>query len=102
MWNGMPALAASRFSRPVFGEPRMLQATPATKGGTNSGSMPALAIRDLQGVLVRTTTQAKDKPIRTAAVVPPPPAIRELARAAPTFGLVATVGKLLMDRSARW
>src|ERR1700761_8421530 len=101
MWKGMPALAASRLSSPVFGEPRMLQATPATSGGTNSGIMPAPAIRRLHGVLVRTTTQANDRPITTATSVPPPHAINELARATPTFGLVATARKLLMDRSAR-
>src|SRR3954447_25289580 len=97
---GMPALAASRLIRPVFGDPRMLQATPATKGGTNSGSMPALAISCLHGVLVRTTTQAKDSPMITATIVPPPQAMREFGRALPTFGLVATVRKLPTDRSA--
>src|ERR1700710_1401780 len=101
-WNGMPALAASRLSRPVLGEPRMLQATPATNGGTNSGSIPALAIRRFQGVLVRTTTQAKDRPMITATIVPPPQAISEFTRALPTFGLVATVRKLPTDKSANW
>ena len=80
----------------------MLQATPATSGGTNSGSMPALAIRPLHGVLVRTTTQANDSPIVTARTVPPPQAISEFASALPTFGLVATLRKLTIDRSAKW
>src|ERR1700709_675081 len=101
MWNGMPALAANRFNRPVFGEPRMLQATPATRGGNDGRSMPVLAIRPLHGVLVRTTTQENDKPINTATIVPPPQAISEFANALPTFGLVATVRKLLIDKSAK-
>ena len=48
---------------PVFGEPRMVQATPATSGGTNSGRMLAAAMKPLNGVLVRTTIQEKARPI---------------------------------------
>ena len=83
----MPALAASRFSKPVLGEPRMLQATPATSGGTNSGSIPTLAMKPLQGVLVRTTTQAKDRPITTATSVPPPHAISEFVKRRADIGV---------------
>src|ERR1700722_5290349 len=97
----MPAFANTRFSNPVFGDPRMDHATPATRGGTNSGSIPALAIRPLHGVLVRTTTQAKDNPMMTATTVPPPQEISELANAPATFGLVATARKLVIDRSAK-
>ena len=78
----------------------MAQATPATRGGTNRGNMPALAISPFQGVLVRTTIQAKDRPMKTAITVPPPHAIMELSRAFATLGLVATVMKLPMERSA--
>ena len=52
--------------RPVFGEPRIDQATPATSGGTNSGSMLAAAMKPLHGVLVRTTIQENASPITTA------------------------------------
>src|SRR6476646_7945410 len=97
----MPAFAMIRFSRPVFGEPRMAQATPATRGGTNKGSMPALAINPFHGVLVRTTTQANDRPMATATMVPPPHAINELARALATLGLAATARKLPIDISAK-
>ena len=48
--------------RPVLGEPRMAQATPATSGGANSGRMLAAAIKPLNGVLVRTTIQENSKP----------------------------------------
>src|SRR5215469_13201912 len=56
---------------PVCGEPRIVQATPATSGGTNSGTSPAVAISALHGVLVRTTIQAKPSPMTTAIAVPP-------------------------------
>ena len=59
----------------------MDHATPATSGGTNSGSIPALAISPFQGVLVRTTIQANANPIATASAVPPPQASIELANA---------------------
>ena len=52
--------------RPVFGEPRIAQATPATSGGANSGRMLAAAIKPLNGVLVRTTIQENSSPITTA------------------------------------
>ena len=52
--------------RPVFGEPRMVQATPATSGGANSGRMLAAAMKPLNGVLVRTTIQENASPIATA------------------------------------
>src|SRR6185312_283524 len=90
-----------KFSKPVFGDPRIDHATPATNGGTNSGSMPALAINPFQGVLVRTTTQANESPIATATMVPPPQAISEFVSALATFGLAATTRKLAMDKSAR-
>ena len=96
----MPILVSSKFSSPVLGEPRIDHATPATKGGTNSGNIPALAIKPLQGVLVRTTTQANDRPIATATAVPPPHASSELPNAAATLGFIATVRKFAMERSA--
>ena len=52
--------------RPVFGEPRMAHATPATSGGANSGRMLAAAMKPLNGVLVRTTIQENASPITTA------------------------------------
>src|SRR3979490_2326619 len=61
--------------RPVFGEPRMAHATPATSGGANSGRMLAAAINPLNGLLVRTTIQENASPITTAIKVPPPQAI---------------------------
>src|SRR5664279_2343833 len=60
--------------RPVLGEPRMVQATPATSGGANSGRMLAAAMKPLNGVLVRTTIQENNSPITTAIAVPPPQA----------------------------
>ena len=51
------------------GDPKIVQATPATSGGTKSGTSPAVAISALQGVLVRTTIQAKPSPIVPAIVV---------------------------------
>src|ERR1700710_2099091 len=82
---------------PVFGEPRITQATPATSGGANSGSMLAAAMKRLHGVLVRTTIQENASPITTATAVPPPQAIRVLTSASPTFGLLSTVTKLCSD-----
>ena len=76
------------------GEARIDQATAATSGGTNSGSMLAAAMKRLQGVLVRTTTHEKVSPITTASAVPPAQAISELASARWTFGLPRTVMKL--------
>src|SRR6201996_5402601 len=87
--------------RPVFGEPRMVQATPATSGGANSGKMLVAAMKPLNGVLVRTTIQEKRSPIATAIAVPPPQAISVLSNASPTFGLDSTVRKLLTDRCRR-
>ena len=86
--------------RPVFGEPRMLQATPATSGGANSGRMLAAAMKPLKGVLVRTTIQENASPITTAIAVPPPQAISVLKSASPTFGLPSTVMKLAIDSRA--
>ena len=80
-------LARKVLSRPVRGEARIDQATAATSGGTNSGSMLAAAMKPLQGVLVRTTTQEKVRPMTTASAVPPPQAISELASARWTLGL---------------
>src|SRR5256885_11207306 len=84
--------------RPVFGEPRMVHATPATSGGANSGRMLAAAMKPRNGVLVRTTIQENSKPIATAIAVPPPQAINVLSNASATLGLVSTVRKLPTDR----
>ena len=78
------------LSRPDFGEPRIDQATPATSGGTNSGSRLAAPMKPLHGVLVRTTIQEKARPIATASAVPPVQAISELASARWTLGLPST------------
>ena len=83
---------------PVFGEPRITQAMPATSGGANSGSMLTAAMNPLHGVLVRTTIQEKVRPIATATAVPPPQAISVLTSASPTFGLDSTVVKLAIER----
>jgi len=80
--------------RPVFGEPRMAQATPATNGGANNGRILAAAIKPLNGVLVRTTIHENVSPIVTAIKVPPPHATSVLNNASPTFGLLSTVRKL--------
>src|SRR6185437_16551461 len=82
---------------PVFGEPSITQATPATSGGTNSGIMLTAAMKRLQGVLVRTTIHEKVRPITSASAVPPPQAISELPSASSTFGLVRTVAKLASE-----
>src|ERR1700709_723013 len=87
--------------RPVFGEPRMVQATPATSGGANSGRMLAAAMKPLNGVLVRTTIQENASPITTAIRVPPPQAISVLNSASATFGLTSTARKLAIDRWLR-
>src|SRR5450756_676178 len=87
--------------RPVLGEPRMVQATPATSGGANSGRMLAAAMKRLNGVLVRTTIQENISPIATAIKVPPPQATSVLNSASPTFGLLSTVRKLVIERWAR-
>src|SRR5476651_2449581 len=87
--------------RPVFGEPRMLHATPATNGGANSGRMLAAAIKPLNGVLVRTTIQENPSPIATAIRVPPPQATSVLNSASATFGLASTVRKFVIDRWRR-
>src|SRR3984893_15856208 len=87
--------------RPVFGEPRMVHATPATSGGANSGRMLAAAIRPLNGVLVRTTIQENASPITTAINVPPPQAISVLNNASATLGLASTVRKLAIERWLR-
>jgi hypothetical protein len=84
--------------RPVFGEPRMAHATPATSGGANSGKILAAAIKPLNGVLVRTTIQENNNPITTAISVPPPQAISVFANASATFGFASTVRKFLTDR----
>src|ERR1700710_2968946 len=86
---------------PVLGEPRMVQATPATSGGANSGRMLAAAMKPLNGVLVGTTIQEKASPITTAIRVPPPQAIRVLNSASATFGLASTTRKLAIDRWRR-
>ncbi len=87
------------LSSPLFGDASTDQATAATSGGTNSGSMLAAAMKRLPGVLVRTTTQEKVRPMTTASAVPPPQAISELASATWTLGLPRTVMKFANDRS---
>src|SRR6202166_1520966 len=87
--------------RPVLGEPRMLQATPATNGGANSGRRLAEAIKPLAGVLVRTPIQENASPITTATRVPPPQAISVLNSASATFGLTSTARKLAIERWLR-
>ena len=79
----------------------MVQATPATSGGANSGRMPAAAMKCLNGVLVRTTIHEKASPIATAIAVPPAQATNVLISASATFGLASTVRKLAIDRRAR-
>ncbi len=75
----------------------MTQATPATSGGTNSGSMLTAAMKRLHGVLVRTTIHENASPIVSASAVPPPQAISEFASASRTFGLASTATKLSSD-----
>src|SRR3984957_4148340 len=87
--------------RPVFGEPRMVQATPATSGGANSGSTLVAAIKPLNGVLVRTTIQENASPITTAIRVPPPQTTSVLNNASATFGLISTAIKLAIERWLR-
>src|SRR3954464_7472216 len=87
--------------RPVLGEPRIAQATPATSGGANSGRMLAAAMTPLNGVLVRTTIQENASPITTAIRVPPPQAISVLTSASATLGLASTTRKLAIERWLR-
>src|ERR1700749_1726196 len=87
--------------RPVFGEPRMVHATPATNGGENSGSTLVAAMKPLNGVLVRTTIQENSSPIATAIRVPPPQTISVLNSASATFGLTSTARKLPTERCRR-
>src|SRR3954451_5316096 len=96
-----PAHLNMVLTRPVLGEPRMAQATPATSGGANSGRMLAAAISPLNGVLVRTTIQENASPITTAIRVPPPQAISVLNSASATLGLASTVRKLAIERWLR-
>src|SRR5215813_15587559 len=98
----MPAHLRAVLSSPVFGDPRIDHATPATSGGANSGRMLAAAMRPRNGVLVRTTIQENDSPITTAIAVPPPQATSVLNSASPTFGLVSTVRKLPTDSPCRF
>src|SRR5438105_8846949 len=99
MRQSRPAHFIIVLTRPDFGEPRIDQATPATKGGTNSGIRLAAPMRSLHGVLVRTTIHEKVSPIATASAVPPVQAISELASARWTLGLPRTRTKLASDRS---
>src|SRR6202051_4173969 len=87
--------------RPVLGEPRIAQATPATSGGANNGRMLAAAMNPLNGVLVRTTIQENASPITTAIRVPPPQATSVLNSASATFGLASTARKLTIERWRR-
>ena len=89
------------LSSPVFGEPRIDQATPATSGGANNGRMLAAAIKPLNGVLVRTTIQENNSPIATAIKVPPLQATSVLNSASATFGFCKTIRKLAIDRWLR-
>ena len=93
----MPVHLSAVFNRPVLGEPRMLQATPATRGGTNSGTMLAPAMKPLKGVLVRTTIHEKARPITTASRLPPPQATSALKKARRTFSLPRTAMKWVRD-----
>src|SRR5476649_51256 len=86
---------------PVLGEPRMVQATPATSGGANNGKMLAAAMKLLNGVLVRTTIQENANPITTATTVPPPQATSVLNSASAMLGLASTVRKLVTERWLR-
>src|SRR5665213_1466642 len=79
----------------------MVQATPATNGGANSGRMLAAAIKPLNGVLVRTTIQENASPITTAIRVPPAQATSVLNSASATFGLTSTARKLATERWLR-
>src|SRR6266478_5590143 len=101
MRQSRPAHLKTVLINPVFGDPRMDHATPATNGGANSGRMLAAAIKLRNGVLVRTTTQENRRPIATAIMVPPAQIISVLSSASPTFGLVSTVRKLAIDRCFR-
>ena len=56
-------------------------------------------MKPLQGVLVRTTTHEKVRPMTTASAVPPPQAISELASARWTLGLATTVAKFASEMS---
>ena len=78
MCKSTPSERDAVFSRPVFGEPRIDQATPATSGGTKSGIMHPAAMKPRNGVLVRTTIQENARPMVTASAVPPAQASREL------------------------
>src|SRR5882762_5603183 len=89
----MPNHLKTVLISPVLGEPRITQATPATSGGTNSGSMLAAAMKRLHGVLVRTTIHEKVSPIASASAVPPPQQISEFASASCTLGFLSTVTK---------
>ena len=84
--------------RPVFGDPKMAHATPATSGGANNGKILAAAIKPLNGVLVRTTIHENNNPITTAIRVPPPQAINVFANASATFGFTSTVRKFVTER----
>ena len=76
-----------------MGEPRIVQATPATSGGTNSGSMLAAAMKRLHGVLVRTTIQEKVSPITTAISGAAAAGDQRVDQRLATFGLASTVMK---------
>src|SRR5215813_705013 len=98
----MPAHLRAVLSSPVFGDPRIDHATPATSGGANSGRTLAAAITPRNGVLVRTTIHENRSPMTTAIAVPPPQAISVLNSASATFGLESTVRKLPTDRFRRF
>src|SRR5665213_4165215 len=86
---------------PVLGEPRMVQATPATSGGANSGSTLVAAMNRLKGVLVRTTIQENASPIVTAISVQPAQISSVLNSASATLGLTSTARKLAIERCLR-
>src|SRR5215207_9633269 len=94
MRQSMPTLARKVLSSPVLGDPKIDHATAATSGGTNSGSMLAVAMSPFHGVSVRTTTQENVRPTTTATAVPAPHTMSEFSSAACTFGFARTDAKL--------
>src|ERR1700748_1133742 len=97
MRQSSPAHLKAVLISPVFGDPRIDHATPATSGGANSGRMLAAAMKVRNGVLVRTTIHENSSPIATAIAVPPAQTSSVLASASATFGLNSTVRKLLTE-----
>ena len=84
--------------RPVLGEPRMAQATPATSGGANSGRMLAAAMKPLNGVLVRTTIQENASPITTAISGAAAAGDQRVEQRLGDIRVASTVRKLAIER----